>query len=83
MVDNGDFLNATHCAGGSTGFLREVFALHVGWTVFFQWNARISPLLGAVVHQAVLADVQVSGAGSAPPIVGLSSRQIFLKPVDS
>ena len=47
--------------------------------VFFQRNARIAALLRAVVHQAVLADVQVAASGAAPPpVVRLAGEQVSL-----
>src|ERR1051325_6227129 len=35
------------------------------------------------MYQAVFADIQISGAGTAPPVIGLSGRKIFLKPVEA
>ena len=40
-------------------------------------------LLGAVVDQPVLADVQVSRAGAALPVVHLTAGEVFLEPVDA
>src|SRR6185369_11381176 len=39
----------------------------------------MAALLRTVVHQAVLADIEVARAGAAPPLVRLAIRQVVLK----
>src|SRR5258707_526692 len=61
--------------------LGKVFTLDVGEGVFLEWNSGITALLRAIVHETVLTDIQVTGACAAFPVIGFTSRKLFLKPV--
>src|SRR6185437_14743726 len=71
-IDQRCLMNAGNGAVGSAGFLGEVLAPDVGDSVIRQRDSGIAALLGAVVNQAVLADIEIAGAGSAAPVVGLA-----------
>src|SRR5271166_203053 len=68
-IDGGNLMNAGNRAVGSAAFLRQKFAPKVGLAVLLKGNARIAALLRTVVHQPVLANVQIARAGAAAPIV--------------
>src|SRR5579883_3390610 len=59
-----------------------VFAADVVDRVFHQRLGRIAALLRTVVHQAVLADVEIAGAGAASPLVLDAVRDVVLEIVD-
>src|SRR5262245_19348568 len=80
MIDDGYLLHTPYGAGRGTGLLGEVLALDIGKCVTLQRDSRIATLLGTVVHQAVFANVQVTGASAASPVVGFASSQVLLKP---
>jgi len=65
---------------GSAILLGEELAADVFTGVFEERDAGIAALLGAVMDQALLADVNVAAAGAAAPINGLAQRNIFLEP---
>ena len=46
-------------------------------------NARIAALLRTIMHQAILADVEVARAGAAAPVVLLAARDVVLKSIDA
>src|SRR5271157_1738365 len=62
-------------------FLGGIFAAQIVARVASQRNSRISALLRAVVHQPVLADVEIARARSASPIVWQSPGDVVLKRV--
>src|SRR5262245_44303314 len=62
--------------------LRKVFAIDILKSIFLKRNAWVATLLRTVVHEAVLADVEISGPGTASPIVRFSGCQVFLKPIE-
>src|SRR6185437_16078956 len=82
-VNCGNLVDAGDGAMRRAGFFRKEFAANIGDRIFFQRDARISALLRAVVHQPVLADVQVPRACSATPIVGFSFGDVVLEAVDA
>src|SRR5262249_24091100 len=47
--------------------------------VVFERYPWIPALLRTVVYEAVLADVEVAGAGAAAPLIRLAIRQVVLK----
>src|SRR5262249_52417985 len=69
-VEIGNVMDAADRAVGRAGLLGKVFAADVLPRVLIQRLGRITTLLGAIVDQAVLADVHVAGAGPATPTVG-------------
>ena len=58
---------------------RRELAADVVDGVALERHARIAALLRAVVHQAVLADVEVARAGAAAPLVRLAVGQVVLE----
>src|SRR5271169_5690655 len=76
-------MDATNRAVRRAGLFGEEFALEVGLGVLGQWHAGEAALLRAVVHQAVLADVEVARSGTAAPVVGLSVSDGFLELVEA
>src|SRR5215475_948626 len=58
---------------------REELALDVFDRVGVEGHAGKTALLGAVVDQTVLADVEIPGAGAAPPLVRLAVGELLLK----
>jgi hypothetical protein len=65
-----DFMDTADGAVRGTAFGGQEFALNVNRGVVGKRDARITPLLAAIVHQAVLANVEVTGARPATPVVG-------------
>lgn len=82
MIDDGNLLDAADRAGRSARFLSGVLALDVGECVLLERNPGIATLLRAVMNEAIFANVEVSGAGSASPIVRLSVREVVLEPIE-
>src|SRR5690242_24288 len=64
-------------------FLGEELTTYVGAGVLLQRNARVAPLLRAIVHQPILADVQIAGAGAAAPVVRVAIGNVVLEAVES
>src|SRR5271157_671448 len=65
----------------SAAFFGEKLPANVGDRVLLQRNAGIATLLRAVVHQTVLANVKVTGARPAAPVIGLAIGNVVLEPV--
>ena len=82
VVDVADAVDAADGAVGRAAFGGQELALHVGGGVFGDRHAGVAALLGAVVHQAVLADVEVARTGAAAPVVGPPLRDRFLELVE-
>ena len=78
--------NLVHTGDGATGgatFLGQKLAADIGYGVLFQRNSGIPALLGTVVHQSVLADVEIASAGAAAPVIRLAIGNVVLEPVHS
>jgi len=60
-------------------FLGEIFAIAPLIGVIGQGNARIAALLRAVMHEAILADVEVARAGAASPFVFQALSNVVLE----
>ncbi len=65
------------------GFLRKELAADIGNRIFFQRDARVAALLRAVVDQPILANVEVSCARAAAPVVGFSFGDVVLEAIDA
>src|SRR5580700_2454767 len=61
----------------------KIFAAHVVPGVRRQRYRRITALLRAVVHQPVLANVEITRPGAAAPFVRQPLRNIVLEGVDT
>ena len=83
VVDVADLVDAADGAVGRTALFGEELAFHVGLLVVRDRHAGISALLGAVVHQTELADVEIASAGPAAPIVRLAVGDRLLKMVEA
>src|SRR5262245_64599398 len=81
VIHHSDLLNAGDGAHTGAWLFRVKLASDVFAGVIFKRDGGVTALLRTVVNQSVLADVQVSGAGAAPPIVRPTVGQIVLKPV--
>src|SRR6185295_10583829 len=60
--------------------LGVVLANHVGRRVLLDGDAGRAALLRAVMHQPVLADVEVARARAATPLVLLARGEVVLEP---
>src|ERR1700741_2699923 len=65
------------------GLFPQELAPDVGHSVLLQGHGRISALLRAVMHKAVFADVEITGAGAASPLVWTPQRDIVLERIDA
>ena len=81
MINDGYLLNASDSTVRRARFFGEIFPLDVGESVLFERDARIAALLGAVMDEAVFANVQIAGTGAASPIVRFAAGEIFLEPM--
>src|SRR5579863_4417766 len=82
-IEDGHLMHAGNRAMRSAGFLSNVLATDVLQGIFLQRNPRIAALLGAVVHQTILADVQVTRPSAAAPLVRASLGDIVLEAIDA
>ena len=83
MVDVAYLVDAADRAVRGAGFLGQELAFDVFRRVVREGDAGVAALLGAVVDQAVFADVEVAGAGAASPVIGLAFGDRFLKLVET
>src|SRR6202044_120038 len=67
----------------SAALLREKFAVALLVGILRQRNAGVAALLRAVMHQAVLADVEIARAGAASPVVLQALGDIVLELIDA
>ena len=81
-VEDRYLVHAGDGAIGSAGFFRQIFATNVFGRVFLQRNGGIAALLRAIVHQAILANVEIARPGAAAPLIGAALRNIVLEAVD-
>src|SRR5580704_18169596 len=72
-------MDARDRAAGRAALFGQEFAAAALGTVLRQRDAWISALLRAVVHQAILADIKVAGAGAATPIILFAGGNVVLK----
>src|SRR5687768_2483179 len=72
---------ATHGTQGRASLVGVVFTTQIVRAVSLERDARMATLLRAPVHQAILADIQVAGAGAAMPVVRLALREVLLEAV--
>jgi len=63
VIEHGDLLHAGDGATRGAGFLCEVLVLEVLARVLLQGNCRQAALLRTIIHQPILADVQVTASG--------------------
>src|SRR5262249_7798085 len=76
-------MHTSNRAVRSACFLRKVFSFDVCFGVGRQRYSGIAALLRAVMYESVFADVQVTAARSASPLIGFAVGQVFLERVPS
>ena len=81
VIECGDLMNAGYRAVRRAGFLRQVLAAYVLECVLLDGSSRIAALLRAIVNKSVFADVEVTSACAASPVVRLAVREVVLKSV--
>src|SRR6266704_2851800 len=79
IVQNADLLHARNRAHWRAKFSRKKLAPPHLRRVLLQRDPRITPLLRAPVHQAVLANVQIPRSRPAPPVILPPARHVMLK----
>src|SRR5258706_5894639 len=82
MIDIRDLVDATHRAVRCARFCSVELPHHIGLGVICQRFARISALLRTVVHQPVLAYIEIAGAGAAAPVIRLAVGDVFLEVIE-
>src|SRR6185369_1192160 len=82
VVENTDLMNALKRAGRGTPLFRIVFPIEVFHCVLLEWNSRITTLLRAPVDQPVLANVEITRACTAAPLVRPALGDAVLEPVE-
>src|SRR5271154_360239 len=80
-IHHGDLVDAGNGAVGRATLLGEEFALALSGGVFGERDARVAALLGAIVHQAVLADIEVARSCAATPLILATRGDIVLESV--
>src|SRR6185437_12353145 len=83
LVKVGHLVHAGNGAVRRARFLGQILAADIFHRVLHQRRGGIPALLRTVVHQPLLADVQVAGSGAAAPFVGTPVGNIVLKEVDA
>src|SRR5579863_8731353 len=64
-VEHGGLVHAGNGAERRARLFGRRLTLEVGAGITLQWNCRAAALLGAVVYQPILTDIQESAAGTA------------------
>src|SRR6185369_4547395 len=82
-IKNRYLMHARNRAMWGARFFRDVFTADVGGCVVFQRNSWVAALLRTVVNQAVLADIEVTRAGAASPLIRAPLRDVVLESVDA
>ncbi len=83
MIDVAHLVHTTDSAIRRAAFFSQEFALNICRGVLRERDAGVATLLRAIVHQAKLANVEISSARSTPPIVGLTVGYCFLKMIEA
>src|ERR687896_1314639 len=74
-----DSVHAAHCATRCAALGHVILPPQIFWTVMLQRNAGPPTLLGTPMHETVFADVEVTTARTAMPVVRLAVREVLLK----
>src|SRR5580704_18308595 len=72
-------MHARYGAMRSTRLLRLELAAYIRNCVFLQRNPRIAALLRAVMHQAILANVEIARSSATAPLIGKAQRDVVLE----
>src|SRR5581483_11326027 len=78
-IKDGHLVDARYRAVRRATLLGQILAADVRDRILFQRNARIATLLRAVVHQPILADIQITRPSATAPLVWTSERDVVLK----
>jgi hypothetical protein len=82
LIQHSRLMDAGNGAKRRTAFGFRRFANQVFPCVLFQRNGRISALLGTVVHQSFLANVQEPAAGRTMPRIGKTPNGVVLEGIE-
>src|SRR5438046_226228 len=82
-IKNRNLVHTRHCAMRRARLLGQIFAPDVLDGVFLQWNRGIATLLRAVVHQPILANIEIACSRPAAPLVRTPKSNVVLKRIDS
>jgi len=80
-IDIRHLMHARDGAMWGATFFREELAPDVGNGILLQRDGGIAALLRTVVHQPVLANVEVPRSRAAAPLVRLAVGDVVLEPV--
>ena len=83
VVEHSDLVNAGNGAVRGAGFFRVELAMAALGAVLGERDAGIAALLGAVMNQTILANIEVARAGAAAPIVFAARGDIVLERIDT
>jgi len=83
VIYDRNLLDATNCAGWSTGLSGQIFTPHVLFRVVLQRYGGVAALLRAIMNEAILANVEITRARAASPVIRITTRKILLEPVQS
>src|SRR6187402_1085203 len=76
-------MHATDGAVRSAALFGEELPLYICSGVLRQGRSRVSALLRTVVHQTVLADVEVTSTRAATPVIRHTVGNLLLKSVEA
>src|ERR1700761_7769108 len=82
VIDVAHLMHTTNRAARSAALLRQKLPFHISCLVLRQRYRRIPTLLAAIVHQTVLADIQVPPARPASPVVRLPIGDRLLEVIE-
>src|SRR5271157_5890483 len=78
-IQDRHLVHARYRAMRRARLLRLELAAQIGKRISLQRNARVPALLRAVMHQPVLANIEVARPGPAAPLVRAAQRDVVLK----
>src|ERR1700674_348930 len=65
-----------------TGLFCQELAADIVHRGFLKRNCGVAALLGAIVHQTILTNVEITSTRAAAPLIGASLRNVVLEGVD-
>ncbi len=83
VVKHADLLHAGDGAAHGAGLYGVEFTDNIFAGVFGERRAGVAALLRAPVHQAILTDIEIAGAGAATPLVILAAGDVVLEVVEA
>jgi len=79
VVQHCDLLDTGYGAELGAGFFGAKFVVQMLSRVFGKRDSRISALLRTIMNKAVFADIQITGSGSAAPVMRTPISQVILE----